>query len=150
MGCLVCLNLMLGLLCVGDAQQDAVSKDRAAIQGMWAMVSTETEGITHSGEALSVYKIVFVGTQFLGAFHSGPASGTFELDVQPAVRAIDLHLSDGSFKGKIQAGIYQLEDDSLKICLNRPGKERPNEFTTAPPSGYEIITFKRVKPPAAQ
>ena len=51
----------------------------------------------------------------------------------------------GDKKGDIMQGIYALDGDSLKICLDTEGQERPKEFKTAPKSGHLLYVLKRVR-----
>jgi uncharacterized protein (TIGR03067 family) len=49
--------------------------------------------------------------------------------------------------GKTALGIYVLEGDTLKWCVNEPGEtERPKEFSAPPGTRLMFVTFKREKP----
>ena len=43
-------------------------------------------------------------------------------------------------------GIYELTDDSYKVCFGPPGGERPTEFASKPGSKVRLIVMKREKP----
>jgi uncharacterized protein (TIGR03067 family) len=60
-------------------------------------------------------------------------------------KAIDLV----DFEGKEGAarGIYELTDDTLKICSANPpkNKDRPKEFSSKKGSNQVLMEFKRIK-----
>jgi uncharacterized protein (TIGR03067 family) len=41
--------------------------------------------------------------------------------------------------------IYELNGDRLKICMDKPGGERPKEFKTKVDSAQKMFTFNRSK-----
>ena len=42
-------------------------------------------------------------------------------------------------------GIYQIDDDTRKLCFAPSGKDRPTEFSSKPGSGHFLVIFERVK-----
>jgi uncharacterized protein (TIGR03067 family) len=57
-------------------------------------------------------------------------------------KAIDITLSVA--KGETMAGIYALENDSLRICFSEPGQNRPTEFTAQGKPGLRtLLVFQR-------
>ena len=72
---------------------------------------------------------------------------TFKLDPAKEPKAIDFTTAAGPDKGKRIKGIYQLEDDTLKVCFNpKKDGERPTAFATKAESSVRLNTFKREKP----
>ena len=57
----------------------------------------------------------------------------------------DVTSLDGPFKGKTEAGIYELEEGRLRVCLRAMEKGRPTEFATTAGSGLTMITFEKRK-----
>ncbi|HVS35741.1 MAG TPA: TIGR03067 domain-containing protein [Gemmataceae bacterium] len=50
---------------------------------------------------------------------------------------------DDHDKGTRSLGIYEVKDDVLRICLAKPGNERPTEFSSKEGSGRNIIVLRR-------
>jgi uncharacterized protein (TIGR03067 family) len=77
---------------------------------------------------------------------------TFVVDPSKKPATIDLVFTDEKNKGEKVLGIYALENDELKICLNtkfRPSKKddpRPTEFATKSGGpGRLLFVLKREK-----
>ena len=54
-------------------------------------------------------------------------------------------MTDGFTKGKKQLGIYEVDGDSFKSCFDKPGAERPTDFTSQPGDGRTLSAWKRAK-----
>jgi hypothetical protein len=51
---------------------------------------------------------------------------------------------EGDFKGMALEGIYEIKDDTLKICFrNDEAKNRPTEFMTKAGSSLVLFVLKR-------
>jgi uncharacterized protein (TIGR03067 family) len=73
-----------------------------------------------------------------------PEVMVYKLGVDGKVRTIDLTADAGPMKGKTLKGVYQLEGDSLKICIGvDPNAPRPTDLTSA--ERRRLLTFKREK-----
>ena len=52
----------------------------------------------------------------------------------------------GPEKGNTSLGIYEIENDTWKICLTTRGNNRPKKFATEPGTGHACEVLKREKP----
>ena len=52
---------------------------------------------------------------------------------------------DNPDKGKTMLGIYELDGDTLKMCLTKPGNERPRDFTTKLGEPRMVTVYSRQK-----
>jgi uncharacterized protein (TIGR03067 family) len=68
------------------------------------------------------------------------------VDVAKKPKTIDITFTEGPEKGKTIVGIYELEGDTYKVCINVNGKERPKEFAAKAGSGHGLEVLKREKP----
>jgi uncharacterized protein (TIGR03067 family) len=66
---------------------------------------------------------------------------TFVLDEPNG--AIDYVNLAGSSKGKKQAGIFDLQGDTLRICMAAPGKPRPTEFASSKKDGRSFTVWRK-------
>jgi uncharacterized protein (TIGR03067 family) len=115
--------------------------DLKKLQGTWTMTGIEVEG---SGMPFSGSRVVLDGKKFTTIAMGGDYSGTVELDSAKSPKTLDLLFTSGPHKGAKSLGIYEIDDDTWRICLAFAGIERrPKEFATAPGSGLALETLKR-------
>jgi uncharacterized protein (TIGR03067 family) len=139
---------VLGLSPLAATAQKADEKTVDPFQGTWDVVKLEIAGqdATFALKDASA-TMTFEGNKYV--FTAGPEGekGTFKLDPKAKPATIDLMITEGKGKGKTQPGIYQLDGDTLKICLGDEGaKDRPTKFATAPEAAELVLfTLKRKK-----
>jgi uncharacterized protein (TIGR03067 family) len=136
------------LLAVGDAKDEAITKERKKFEGTWQVVSLEVDG-NKVGEA-DARKITVInaadGTWTVEADGTVVARGTRVIDPTKKPRAVDLTVTEGQDQGKTLHGIYEFSgDDTRKVCLAPAGKERPTEFAAPSGSGHILAVLNRVK-----
>jgi uncharacterized protein (TIGR03067 family) len=132
----------IGLVMTARGQEGGAKKSK--LEGTWKVTSVMEKGkekgpedhtMIISGDTLTVKKgdeVVF--------------KGTFKRDKTKKPREIDVTVTEGpeKVKGKVAKGIYELKDDTLKLCANHPGEEqRPTEFSAPENSPFMLITMKR-------
>jgi RNA polymerase sigma-70 factor (ECF subfamily) len=135
-------------LCVRQALADkppaagkgADQKDEEKILGTWALVSAEAGGKKVPEEKVKEARLVFAaGGKWTGKFPKGDQEGTYKLD--PARKPKEITFTGQ--EGKTQPGVYKLDGDTLTICINEEGNERPTEFASKEGTKLTLIVFKR-------
>jgi uncharacterized protein (TIGR03067 family) len=58
---------------------------------------------------------------------------------------MDITGTDGPNKGKTFPAIYELDGDTLKVCYDLSGKERPKALKTESGTMTFLVIYKRVK-----
>jgi uncharacterized protein (TIGR03067 family) len=113
--------------------------EKQALQGTWEVVSAVHSGkeSDHKGKnsvwGISESHLNYpAGHQHGYAVHPEKSPKWFDLFTEEEGEKFTLH------------GIYSLEGDLLKICINDPGKERATKFQSEVGSGHHFITLKRV------
>jgi uncharacterized protein (TIGR03067 family) len=139
--------LAVGLLVAADSGRDLATQERKTLEGTWTITSVVRNHNPLPEDRLKDARFVFQGEGFVQELGDKTlVKGTFRLDLGNNPQTIDLTMSEGEEKGKTILGIYQLEDDVLRICGAGPGGERPTEFAAKDGSGHTLITCQRVKP----
>jgi uncharacterized protein (TIGR03067 family) len=136
------LFLVISFVAAND--KDAVKKDLAKFQGSWIFESIEFEGEkqpieTLKGSKLSVKDNTFTLCTETLVFYKG----TIKLDPTKKLKEIDVTFTDGPEKGKTRLGIYDLDNDTYRLCLNVKGNDRPTEFTAKKDSGQAVEVMKK-------
>ena len=129
--------LTVGLvLFVSQARADD-KEDKEKLQGEWSLASVELNGKSQKIPG-AMYK--FEGNKVY-ASRTGveEAEGSFDIDSSKKPKTLDM-----TGKGQLLKAIYELDGDTLKICM--PGGSdlpRPTEFKSA--EKVMVMTLKRVK-----
>jgi uncharacterized protein (TIGR03067 family) len=139
---IACLLIALLPLAAWAAGADDAAKNKLApLQGGWKFESMEAEG--EKAELFDTAFWWFIKDDKV--LYGGKELATLTVDPETTPKCFDItmHESKRSYEG-----IYILEDDTLKICLNPVtdgAKERPGDFTTKGKSSTRLLTFKRDK-----
>lgn len=127
-------------MCLTFAARGA-DKPTADLDGVWKIISVELEGdarpLEEDVRLLIQGDKVLYGNEPLAALACYPAS---------TPKGIDLAFEEPK---ALYEGIYMIEEDQLKICLNTRtmgAKERPFEFATKQKPNLRILTLQRAKP----
>jgi uncharacterized protein (TIGR03067 family) len=129
------------------ADDEAIKKDLAQLQGEWTMVSGSADGQSMPDEMLKQMKRVCKGdeiTVMMGQQVFLKAKLTLDPSKKP--KTIDYEMTEGYTKGKKQLGIYEINGDTFKACFSSPGSERPTELKAG--DGLTFSEWKRGKPAA--
>lgn len=143
------LASVVGLLLAADApKEDPNKKDMDALQGSWKLVSRERDGKADPADAIKDIVVVNTGNKFElkgGPSAVGATKGSFVIDATKKPKHMDRTPADGPQKDKTLLCIYELDGDTLKLCVAPAGKERPTEFSSKAGSGHILSVFKREK-----
>ena len=146
---------ILGLGCLvpastvgaAGAQDDTSKKELKKLEGAWATVSIEAAGQKVTDEdKIKTRKLTTKGEKYTLKVGDETVQGTIEINPTKKPKTIAVKPESGTNKGKTLLGIYELDGDSLKICLALPDKDRPTAFATAAENGQQLVNYKREKP----
>jgi uncharacterized protein (TIGR03067 family) len=136
--------LVLVLLAGAD---DESTRDLAAMQGSWTMVSSEVNGESTSDQAVATGRLAVTNDHYAMTGDGRQTSFTFRLEPSTDPRAIELTIETGPAKGQIIKGIYKINDDLFTVCHGlTPRDDRPVEFSTGAESGHTLIVWRRARP----
>jgi uncharacterized protein (TIGR03067 family) len=102
--------------------------DKDKLQGSWAIVSVEQQGTEVPEEEVKEKnaEMVFSGDNVTVPTKGGSKEAEFKLNPCKKPKEIDL-----AVEGKTLMGIYLLEGDTLKLCVQKDADgERPTKFAT--------------------
>jgi uncharacterized protein (TIGR03067 family) len=136
---------VLGLSTSALAGADAAKDDAKNLEGTWLVVSAEVDSVKLPEETAKSIKLVLKGDHYQVILGEGTDEGTFKVLPDKSPKAMDITGTKGPNKGKTYKAIYELKDDTLKICYGLDGKQRPTDFSTKADSKRFLVTYKRQK-----
>jgi uncharacterized protein (TIGR03067 family) len=144
--------LAVALLIGADTPKDDKVKDETnKLQGIWRVASAERDGTAAPEDEIKKITVTIKGDK-LTARRTENADKpeekvyemSFTIDPTQKPKWIDVTYMDGERKGESSQGIYDLNGDTLKICMSR-GNTRPNDFETKADSQRHLMALKRGK-----
>jgi uncharacterized protein (TIGR03067 family) len=144
---IVIVASMVGLLSAWSrGGEKAADRDGKLLEGEWVVVAAEDEGVTVPDDDVKGNRWVFKGTEITAVCPDG-ATGrmSFRLDPGKKPKEIDVTSLDDPSKGKTEAGIYEVAEGRLRVCLRAKEKGRPTGFATTTGSGMTMMTFEKRK-----
>lgn len=127
----------VGSVCADDPP----AKGPKELQGLWKLVSVESEGIANDPMG-GKPKWVIKGDK---VFYGGVEIAELKVDASTSPKIVDLKLRDPE---RVYEGIYEVEKGKLKLCLNRlteGAKDRPGKFSTQDQSEWRLLVFEQEK-----
>jgi len=115
--------------------------DDKLIEGNWLIVEAQLGGQKMPDEGLSGHKLSLKD----GKYSFDNDHGEYKIDPKAKIKSIDISGTEGPNKGRVILAIYELQDDTLKICYDLEGKGRPKEFTSKSGTKQFLVTYKREK-----
>jgi len=131
----------------GSEVSEAIKKDKAALQGTWKVTASESKGEKVPAEDLKDLFLIFRGNAIL-VREAGKTTENFSflLDPTKKLKEIDLTLKVGPQKGRIDRGIYQLDGDTLRICIqSNKDAPRPREFRSVAGMDLWLVVLQQTK-----
>jgi uncharacterized protein (TIGR03067 family) len=140
--------LTVGLLMGAGAIKDDVKKEKEKLQGTWKAVTVVERGQARADA--DDHRVIFDGDNF--TVKKGDETiikATFKLDPSKSPKEIDIEVAEQKSEknnGKTAQGIYAVDGDELKLCLDEPGgSDRPKEFSAPEGTKRIFVTLKREK-----
>jgi uncharacterized protein (TIGR03067 family) len=141
------LTAAAGVGAADDAKEQAIARDRAKIAGTWRVVELVIDG--NPTDAAEAQKLRVVnGTDGAWTLYNDGAQvakGTSTFDPTQAPKTIDFRLTEGEGKGQQFVGIYELGEETRKMCFAPSGSARPKALMSLAGSNHICLTFERVK-----
>jgi uncharacterized protein (TIGR03067 family) len=122
-----------------------INKELKKFEGTWTFESVETGGKELPAENFKGFTVTFEGDKY--AVKMGDKvveAATQKLDPSKSPKTLDVMVTEGPNKGAVIVGIYEINGDTLKVCFDPEGKNRPTQFKTGSGS-HTLVVHKRAK-----
>lgn len=139
--------LIVGIILVPVAYAEDVQDDMKLIEGTWGITELVVNGNVVKEEDFKKISVVngADSTWSLRVEGKEISRGTNVFDPKMKPKTIDFYPTDGEGKNNKYLGIYELSENTRKLCFVESGKNRPNEFRSDSGSERILITFERMK-----
>jgi uncharacterized protein (TIGR03067 family) len=115
-----------------------------ALEGEWHFESLEIEGQAVPASMLGKTRLLLDGDRFRSESPEATYEGLFTIDVEASPATIDIGFVEGPDAGNTCYGIYEIQGDSLRLCLGLVDAPRPAAFVSRPGSGHALERLRRV------
>ena len=129
----------------GGKPDDAAEKDLKALIGKWKVEKAELGGKDAMSFAKDVKLELLEGGKYKLDLLGQKDEGTFTVDPSKKPAEMDIKGADGPNKGKTIKTIYKIDGDTVTLCYELGGDERPTKFETKPDSKQFLVVYKREK-----
>jgi uncharacterized protein (TIGR03067 family) len=132
---------LLSTASASAGSDDAPAKVPKELQGVWKLMSIEVDGMVRDpigGEPRWIIK----GDK---VFYAGEELARLAADPSTTPKVIDLKMKDPE---RVYEGIYAIEKDTLKVCLNKRSdgpKNRPSKLATKDEADWVMLNFEHEK-----
>ena len=116
------------------------------LQGVWNIVSLEIDGRTMPASMLGGARIEIQGDHFTSIGMGATYEGKIEIDATRIPRTLNMNFTAGPEKGNTSLGIYELDEDTWRLCITTRGADRPTTFAGEAGTGNAFEILKRAKP----
>ena len=117
------------------------------LAGTWLPATAEIAGKPFPDEIRKTMKLVIHNDdKYTVTVGDKVDQGTVKLNSTAKPMEIDIVGTEGPNKGKTILAIYEHKGDTLRVCYDLSGKNRPKEFKTREGTQLFLVTYKREKP----
>jgi uncharacterized protein (TIGR03067 family) len=141
------LAAVIALIAFVPLAGDDAKKDQIALQGAWKVTASISKGERSAPAEIKDLYLIFRGNAIL-IREDGKTQENFAFTLDPAKKPkeIDLTLKVGPQKGRVDRAIYEIDGDTLRICIQSDkDAPRPGEFASPAGSKLWLIVLKRSK-----
>jgi uncharacterized protein (TIGR03067 family) len=139
-----CLFGVTALLLVAADDKDDGKKELKRFAGTWKLESVEIDEGKMAPEMFKDWRLVIKDDgSFTFTIGDQVSKGTFKVDASKKPKTMDITYTEGPKETFV--GIYELDGDTFKVCLDPTGKNRPTKFESKKGSGYVLELLKREK-----
>ena len=132
-------NLELTTLAADSA---SAGDDMQKLQGTWQITSVEANGDAVPAEDVTNIVVTIKGSAYTAELPDRTDRGTLKLDSSKQPRHMDI-IPGASDSDRVLPGIYEVQDNVLKVCYATQGGKRPTAFSSSGEYGLLLVTYRR-------
>jgi uncharacterized protein (TIGR03067 family) len=142
----LCIVVLLGLALAAPGAGGEKKDGGASSNGTWLPTSAVLAGKDFPDKVLASMKLVVKDGKYTVTVGEAVDEGTVKVNPSAKPKTMDILGTEGPNKGKTILAIYELSGDTMRVCYDLGGKDRPTEFKSTPDTKHFLVTYKRAKP----
>jgi uncharacterized protein (TIGR03067 family) len=119
--------------------------DLKAMEGTWTVEAVEAGGQPVDSDDIKAIVVKITGDHYEAKLKDGSEAGTLKLDETQKPKTMDATKTEGFEAGKMIKAVYEISGDTMRVCYNFEGEDRPTELATRDGSKWVLVTYKREK-----
>jgi uncharacterized protein (TIGR03067 family) len=135
-------NIRLKTLSAGGA---SAADDLQKLQGVWEVAGGEVNGSAIPESDIQSITLTITDKSYSVEREGNTDRGSFALDPSKQPKQMDIQPGSGDDAGSKLLAIYEIGQDSFRVCYAARGDDRPKAFATEPDSRRLVINYKRKK-----
>ena len=126
------------------AEKNAASDDKA-LNGTWSPTEAVLGGVPLPAPALKKITLRIDGAKYEVLVEGEPApdQGTSTLNTNVSPKTMTIASTNGPNRGKTFPAIYELKDETLRVCYDLSGEKHPTDFKSVKGTQLYLVTYKR-------
>lgn len=135
--------LVLAIAVAVSLAQGADPQIEKGIQGKWTPTKAELSGKPMNDAILKTISLTMANGRWEVIADGKPDKGTYTVDATTSPAEILIKGTEGPNQGKTFPAIFELHPDTLRICYDLSGKQKPDEFKSTQGTRLYLVTYKR-------
>jgi uncharacterized protein (TIGR03067 family) len=116
------------------------------MKGTWIPTEGSMAGQKLTDQFLNNTKLLLNDGKYTVIVGEDKEEGTYKVDTsKPAPYPLDIETTSGPNKGRKIPAIVEVNGDTMKVCYNMGGKDRPKDFKSTAENKFVVMTYKRDK-----
>lgn len=137
---------VLALVSLAFTTTTTWADDLKALAGTWKVAAVEVAGKQVDPEFLQDLVVTVAGDQYTAKSSNRNEGGTIKLDETKTPRTMDVTKTEGFEAGRVIKAVYEIKDDTVRVCYDLDDSGRPTEVATKDDgTKWFMITYQREK-----
>lgn len=116
------------------------------LDGVWRAETAELAGAAFPESVRKAIQLEIKGGSYTVTIGKSIDKGSLKRDDSTKPRSLDIVGEEGPNKGRTILAIWERKGDTLQICYDLSGKNRPTEFESQEKTQLFLVTYKRQSP----
>jgi len=124
---------------------EKTAADEKALQGEWVPVKAELAGQVMPEAFLKTIDLKISKNEYEAVVSGKEDKGTWTIEATAKPKGMMITGTKGPNAKKTIPAIYEVTDDTLRVCYDLSGKKRPADFKTKADTLLYLVTYERKK-----